>query len=578
MPVGTNRWSWIVWVPVGVLLAVIGAALLVRPFASVDWLVILIGAGLLLAGAVEAGSAIVRRGDAREARWGSAAVGSLALGLGVLVFVWPGATVGTIVVLVALLLAVSGVRGLVLALRRGRPQRWTNGLFGLAGIIAALTILAWPDVTVMVIGVLFGCWLIAVGLRTAIGALVERFRRSPRGPRREHPVIRGLLSVLAFAAAVIIAFVGVRLSATAIPDGFYSPPGDVPAQPGVLLASEPFTRSVPDGARAWRILYTTTGLGTAPAVASALVVVPDFTGPHPVIGWTHGTTGVATGCAPSLLPEPFVSGAMPDLHEALAAGWAVVATDYIGLGTAGDHAYVVGEPAAHAELDALRAARQLDGTDLADETVLWGHSQGGHAALWTAGVAPDYAPELDIRGVAAMAPAANLPALLQSFAGSSLSLLFGAFVLEGYRAAYDDVRIADYVKPSARIAVEEIARRCLVDPATLVSAIQAGFSGGPVWSRDPSTGPLAARADENVPRLPIPFPVLLAQGLADPLIAPKAQQAYVDERCASGQVIDYRTYPGRDHMGVVTGDSPLLPELLAWTKDRFAGKAGAADC
>ncbi|HWL02324.1 MAG TPA: lipase family protein [Microbacteriaceae bacterium] len=577
-PTTQPRWAWLIWVPVGVVLAAIGAVLLIRPFASVNWLVLLIGLGLLVAGAIEVVWAIVRRSDPGAWRWASSAVGVLALVLGVLVLAWPGVTVGILVILVAILLAASGVRDLVIAFRPGRRQRWTNVLFGLASIIAAVTILAWPDVTVMAMGVLFGLWLIAAGVRLAVTALVERFRRKAPRPRRERPVVRGVLAVLAFAAALVIAFVGVRLSSTEIPDAFYTPPADLPAQPGVLLASETFTRSVPEGAQAWRILYTTTGTGEAPAVASALVVVPDSAGPHPVIGWTHGTTGVATGCAPSLLPEPFISGAMPDLHQALAAGWAVVATDYIGLGTAGDHAYVVGEPAGHAELDALRAARQLDGADLADETVLWGHSQGGHAALWTAGLAADYAPELDIVGVAAMAPAANLPALLESFAGSSLSLLFGAFVLKGYEAAYDDVHAADYVKPSARIVVDEIARRCLVDPATLVSVIQAGFSGGPVWSRDPSTGPLDARADENVPRLPIRFPLLLAQGLADPLIQPQAQQAYVDELCASGQALEYRTYEGRDHMGVVTGDSPLLGELMAWTTDRFAGKPAGDTC
>src|SRR5690606_36874390 len=116
------------------------------------------------------------------------------------------------------------------------------------------------------------------------------------------------------------------------------------------------------------------------------------------------------------------------------------------------------------------------------------------------------------------------------------------------------------------------------DPATLVSVIQVGFAGGPVWSRDPGSGPLVDRAGENVPRLPIAVPVLLAQGLADPLIAPAAQQEYVDERCASGQAIDYRTYPGRDHMGVVTGDSPLLPELMTWTKERFAGLPATSTC
>jgi len=571
-------WAWLFWSVVGVLLVLVGLALIVRPFSSVDWLVVLIGIGLLAIGVAEITTAVLQRSEARPARWASAGLGAVALVLGVIAFAWPGLTVGMLVVLLAVLLAASGIRDLVLAFRPARTQRWTEVLFGLAGLIAAVTVLAWPDVTVMAIGVLFGLWLIAVGLRLAVTAIVDRFRRSGPRPRRRHPVLRGVLSVLAFAAALVVAFAGVRLASTEIPDAFYTPPADLPAEPGVLLASEPFTRSVPEGAHAWRILYTTTGVGEEAAVASALVVTPDSAGPHPVIGWTHGTTGVATGCAPSLLPEPFVSGAMPDLQASLDAGWAIVATDYIGLGTAGDHEYVVGEPAGHAELDALRAARQLDGTDLADETVIWGHSQGGHAALWTAGLAADYAPELDILGVAAMAPAANLPALLESFAGNSLSLLFGAFVLKGYDAAYEDVRTADYVVPSARIVIDEVARRCLVDPGTLVSVVQAGLSGGPVWSRDPSTGPLGARADENVPRLPIAFPVLIAQGLADPLIVPDAQRDYVEELCAHGQSLDYRTYEGRDHMGVVTGDSPLLPELMTWTADRFAGEPAADTC
>jgi len=578
-------------VPIGIVLAAIGVILFFRPFASVDWLVWLIGAGLVLVGALEIAAAVLDRPAAglrraaadrgrwrRMPRWASALVGATAVVVGLLVFVWPGVTVGMLVVLVAVLLAVAGVRDLISAFTGSRPQRWASVLFGLAGIIAAITLLAWPDVTVMLIGVLFGVWLVGMGLRVAISALVTRFRRSVPSSRRAHPVMRGIASVVAFALAVGVAFIGIRLSATAIPDAFYTPDGEVPGGPGVLLKSEPFTRSVPEGSLAWRILYTTTGLGGAPSVASALVVVPQTPGPHPVIAWTHGTTGVATGCAPSLLPEPFISGAMPDLNEALGAGWAVVATDYIGLGTATQHEYVVGEPAARAELDALRAARQLPDLELADETVVWGHSQGGHAALWTGGLASTYAPELDIRGVVAMAPAANLPALLQSFASSSLSLLFGAFVLTGYEAAYPDVKAADYVKPSARITVDEVSRRCLVDPATLVTVAQAGLSGGPVWTRDPSTGALGERAEENIPLLPIPVPLLIAQGLADPLIVPSAQQAYVDELCSRGQALDYRTYPGRDHMGVVQGDSPLLPQLMEWTTERFAGASPTPTC
>jgi hypothetical protein len=69
----------------------------------------------------------------------------------------------------------------------------------------------------------------------------------------------------------------------------------------MLLRSEPFTRTVLDGACAWRILSTTTREDGTPAVASALVVAATDlpAGPRPVIAWTHGTTGIAEQCAAS---------------------------------------------------------------------------------------------------------------------------------------------------------------------------------------------------------------------------------------------------------------------------------------
>ena len=62
---------------------------------------------------------------------------------------------------------------------------------------------------------------------------------------------------------------------------------------------------------------------------------------------------------------------------------------------------------ARSSLDAIRAADQLEGLRLSSDVVVWGHSQGGHAALWTEQVAADYAPELAIHGTAALAPVAD---------------------------------------------------------------------------------------------------------------------------------------------------------------------------
>jgi hypothetical protein len=56
------------------------------------------------------------------------------------------------------------------------------------------------------------------------------------------------------------------------------------------------------------------------------------------------------------------------------------------------------------------------------------------------------------------------------------------------------------------------------------------------------------------------------------------QAAYVQARCEAGQLVDYRTYPGRDHVGVVAADSPLISELLAWTRDRLDGVPPEDSC
>ena len=83
---------------------------------------------------------------------------------------------------------------------------------------------------------------------------------------------------------------------------------------------------------------------------------------------------------------------------------------------------------------------------------------------------------------------------------------------------------------------------------------------------------------ENVPTLPIPAPLLVGQGEDDSLVTAAAQAGWVAQRCAAGQQVDYRTYPGRNHVPLVEADSALVPDLLDWTRARFAGEQVTAGC
>lgn len=557
----------------GITLVATGLVLLTRPFASVSVLILALGAAFLVAAGAELVSGVGTRGARRVAQWGLAAL--LALG-GIAILLLPGLTVRWVVVLTGAVLVAGGVREIVDGVLRA-SERLTRLLGGTASLLLGVLALAWRDVTVLAVGVLFGVWLLVTGVRLLLAA-----HRGRGGSARRRPHRRGrfelVAAVLALGVSLVLTVVGIRLTGAPVPDDFTVPPASVPAEPGALLRAEPFTRTVPDGSSAWRILYTTTRSDGVPAVASGLVVVPDGAVSAPTVAWAHGTTGAAVGCAPSLLPEPFTAGAMPDLAAVLARGWAVVATDYVGLGTDAPHPYLVGEAAARSVLDAVRASRALPDSSLGEQVVVWGHSQGGAAALWTGGLAPEYAPELDVAGVAAMAPAADLSALIGVLASGKAGTFVGPLVLTGFAAEYPEIRVEDYVIPEARLLVEETAKRCWADPDAIVSLLQAGVIDRPIWSRDPAQGALGARIEQNVPRLPIPAPLLLAQGDADPLVLPDAQTAYVSSLCAAGQAVDYRRYAGLDHMGIVTGDSPLLAELMTWTSDRLAGTPPTSSC
>jgi acetyl esterase/lipase len=347
-----------------------------------------------------------------------------------------------------------------------------------------------------------------------------------------------------------------------------------------LLRSAPYTTAVPDTARAWRILYTTTRDDQTPALASAIVLVGRDApaGPQPVIAWTHGTTGWERKCAPSILDTGLASGALPALDQIIDNGWVLVATDYTGLGTEGPHPYMIGQGEGRSALDAVRAAKQFDNVSVADQTVVWGHSQGGHAAFWTGQLASSYAPDVNVVGVAALAPASDLIAIIDNFETVTGASIFTSFMMQAYTRTYSDVDYDDYVRPTARIQLREMASRCLSEPGTLVSVVSSLLFDKSVLNTSPATGPLGTRLEENTPSGSIDVPLLVAQGETDNLILPTMQAEYVQQRCDRGGDVDYRTYPGRDHVGLVADDSPLIPDLVQWTQDRLDSRPAQSTC
>ncbi|MFS3128697.1 lipase family protein [Nocardioides sp. Bht2] len=568
---------------VGAAATALGLVLLAHPFSTLEILVWLLAGCLALIGIADIATppAAARAAEAR--RWGYVR-GGLLLVAALVLLVAMGSAITTLAVVVGIALVADGaLRGWwVLALGHGLRARITESCFAVSSAVLGILALSWPDITLVVLAML-------VGIRVAWWG-VSLIWDAVRGERNEAEAARPRLFTALLSLALVLGLAGlssVLSDDKPEVDAFYTPPateaGEDEPEAGTLLRAEPFTRGLPAGARGWRILYTTTRSDGVPATSSGLVVVSatERDEPRPVVAWAHGTTGVARRCAPSLAAEPLAAGAMPAAADVVERGWAIVATDYIGLGTPGPHPYLIGDPSARAVLDAVRAARRLDGLRLAQKAVVWGHSQGGGAALWTGQTAPTYAPDVELAGVAALAPASDLTRLVTALDDTSIGGIFAAYAISAYAAVYDDVAFARYVRPAARRTMRSLASRCLAERAAIASVVTAlGTSAQSYQRRSPTTGALGRRLRENTPDAPIPAPVFLAQGLADVLVTPAAQDAYVAARCTAGGSgpLRYQRYPAQDHISVIGSASPMVADLLAWTEARFAGAPAGTTC
>lgn len=548
-----------------------GVLIASRPLSSLTLLGILIGAACIVTGI---GELLQRRRAWLAALW---------VGAGLAILVWLGRSIELLPLAVGVLLLASGLLRLVTGFggRREISARVLTIALGLAELAFGAFALTWPDITLIAVAVLFGIRTIGFGLSLLWHG---QFHWPPS------LIVAGrwvaAVLVLALAAGSIWLSHTLRRGAPVL-DDFYTAPSVIPAQPGTLVRAEPYAGDVPEGMSAWRILYSTTTLTGSPGLASGVVAVPRDVAAAPVIAWNHGTVGIARACAPSLTPGVFSAHAVPAVDAIVRNGWAVVATDYTGMGAPGRVPFLIGEGEARSTLDAVRAARRLPSAALSQDTVIWGHSQGGHAALWTAQIAPEYAPDVRILGTAALAPAGDLPALGSDLAAKGpIGAILAAYVLSAYDTNYRDVNLDEYVSTSGRTFVREIAARCPTAangarrPETLVSVLDliAVSRDRPLFDFDLTTGALSDRLSQNVPTGPFPQPLFIGWGTSDEVIAPAVQDKYVAGLCRSGQSFEYRSYPGKTHLSVLAADSALPGDLEQWTRARLNHQPPTDSC
>jgi hypothetical protein len=350
---------------------------------------------------------------------------------------------------------------------------------------------------------------------------------------------------------------------------FYDTPHPLrPGKPGELIRSEAIDQyNLPYELSALRILYHSRTANGEDVPVSAVVLVPDGKPPAsgwPVIAWAHEFRGAARQCAPSLMKN---LGVGPLLAMYTNLGYAVVATDYSGLGADSGNPVLDMQSNALDVIYSVTAARAAV-NQIGPKWITVGPFQGGLAAVAVA--------ESDVRdpnylGSVATSGVMDAQQAYQHFArGSSSSrmLLVLAFA-STVKALYPEFQVSDMLKDKALPAYRRVAQTC-------GGETEPEFTNGmlkPGWESNRFVKEFFSR---NTPgQKPARSPLLVISGDADLAIPAEMSGKTVARMCKQGDRVLFLKYPDLDASGVMGAS---VADQLSWIKARFAGYAAPRNC
>jgi len=351
-------------------------------------------------------------------------------------------------------------------------------------------------------------------------------------------------------------------------DSFYAPV-DRLGRPGEPLRFREVDITCEEASFAWQVVYTSTDSRGRRIAVSGTVLIPAApwrgAGTRPVLSYGVGVHGLGRDAAPSHLMRSGTEIEITMIELALARGWAVAVTDGEGLGMPGPHTYGAGRSGGQAMLDIVRALVQ--GGPVLDESLapggpvlLWGYSEGGRYAAWAAELQPSYAPDLNLRAVAAGGVPSDLREVAKAIDGGPFSGL-GLAVLVGLTRAHRDPALDAILSERGRQAA---ARAATLDVVGLIVDFPEPMDHHTVrrepWD-DPAWRALLDR--ERTGRHRPGAPVYLYHVVGDLLVPTALGRALLANYAALGAEVTWADVRAEEHLAGAFAGAPGAVEWLA---------------
>jgi pimeloyl-ACP methyl ester carboxylesterase len=372
---------------------------------------------------------------------------------------------------------------------------------------------------------------------------------------------------------------------------FYATPAATPNSHGELLSYRPAAVNLKGSdlssanVNAWNVKYTThadvDAASGVQSVATGTVFVPK-SGAKGVILYAVGTHGLGAQCAPSRQLSAGVDYEIANIAAALKAGYAVLVTDYMGYTSGKRPSYMVGASEGRSVLDIFKAAQQIPGSGVkaSYKVAIWGYSQGGQASAFAAQLAPSYAPEITVVGVASggtiadFVPTANH---LNKRNGSSFLFQTILGLNEEYGESGIPFNAALTDNQEQRTSLLKVRSQCVFEALydyqnqDLAQYTKPGFTLDALIARPDVAATLEA---QKLGKTKVNFPVYLYHGAADEFI-PLSQSFELKKRwCALANNVKFDLYPGEHIITQFQGAGPAL----AWITDRFNNAPATNTC